>query len=175
MNKTVIVYSSTDGHTEKICQFLRKIFEKNSHDVTICTVQRSKNIDLTQFDKIIIGASVRYGRHKKEVYKFIENNLGLLSKKKNAFFSVNVVARKIDKQSKETNPYVRKFLSEVEWNPNVIGIIAGRFFYSLYGFIDRTMIRLIMKFTNGPTDINSNIEYTDWEQVEEFGQKIVKI
>ena len=85
------------------------------------------------------------------------------------------MARKIDKQSKETNPYVRKFLSEVEWNPNVIGIIAGRINYSLYGFIDRTMIRLIMKFTNGPTDINSNIEYTDWEQVEEFGQKIVKI
>ena len=174
MNKTIIIYSSTDGHTEKICRFLKKIFEESSHDVTITTVQDSKNIDLTQFEKIIIGASVRYGRHKKEVYEFIENNLGLLSKKKNAFFSVNVVARKTNKRSKETNPYVRKFLNEIEWKPNIIGIIAGKINYALYGFIDRTMIRLIMRFTNGPTDINSNIEFTDWKQVELFGEEIVK-
>ena len=34
------------------------------------------------------------------------------------------------------------------------------------------MIRLIMWMTKGPTDPKTNIEFTDWDQVEEFGRVI---
>jgi menaquinone-dependent protoporphyrinogen oxidase len=34
------------------------------------------------------------------------------------------------------------------------------------------MIRLIMWMTRGPTDPATNIEFTDWRQVDEFGQII---
>lgn len=38
----------------------------------------------------------------------------------------------------------------------------------MYGFVDRTMIRLIMWMTRGPTDPGTNIEFTDWKQVDKF-------
>jgi menaquinone-dependent protoporphyrinogen oxidase len=34
------------------------------------------------------------------------------------------------------------------------------------------MIRFIMWMTKGPTDPDTNIEFTDWNQVEEFGRVV---
>ena len=65
--------------------------------------------DIAKFDRIIIGASIRYGKHKKELFDFIDLHLDELAKKDNAFFSVNVVARKPEKNTPETNPYMKKF------------------------------------------------------------------
>ena len=42
---------------------------------------------------IVIGASIRYGKHNAKVYEFIKKNKKNF-KKKILFFSVNVVARK---------------------------------------------------------------------------------
>jgi 3-hydroxybutyryl-CoA dehydrogenase len=45
------------------------------------------------FDRIVIGASIRYGRHRKAVFDFIERHRRLLEDKPSAFFSVNIVAQ----------------------------------------------------------------------------------
>ena len=77
----------------------------------------NENIDLEPFDKIVLGASIRYGKHAKEVYEFIRRNESILDSKPNAFFSVNVVARKPGKKTPGTNPYLKKFLKQITWQP----------------------------------------------------------
>ena len=37
---------------------------------------------------------------------------------------------------------------------------------------DRYMIRMIMWITKGPTHPKTNIEFTDWDQVNKFGKLI---
>ena len=37
------------------------------------------------------------------------------------------------------------------------------------------MIQFIMWITKGPTDKNVKIEYTNWEQVDEFAKKVMKL
>jgi len=59
----------------------------------------SEKIKLPEFDNIIIGASIRYGKHNKKVYEFINENKEILEDKENAFFSVNIVARKPNKNT----------------------------------------------------------------------------
>jgi len=81
---------------------------------------------------------------------------------------VNLVARKPEKRAVDTNPYVIKFLKTIAWKPELVCVIAGKLDYPQYGFWDRIMIQLIMWITKGPTDPNTVIEYTDWEQVDEF-------
>jgi menaquinone-dependent protoporphyrinogen IX oxidase len=89
-----------------------------------------------------------------------------------AFFSVNVVARKPGKRQADTNPYARKLLRQIAWQPENLAVFAGRIDCRRYGFLDRNIIRLIMWITNGPTDPTTDIEFTDWAQVEEFGHSI---
>ena len=148
-------------------------FEKNKNDYQIVSIPDAKNIDISQFQRIIIGASIRYGKHKDDLYDFIDSNIDQISVKENAFFSVNVVARKPEKNSPHTNPYMKKFLIKTSWKPNTLAVFAGKIDYPKYNFIDKHMIRFIMWITKGPTDTKNTYEYTDWAKVDEFATKVI--
>ena len=175
MNKIVIIYSTTDGHTREICSRLLQIIEKTNNVVTLTPIEDANKLDLDVFDKIVIGASIRYGKHSTKVYEFINKNTLILDKKPNAFFSVNVVARKPDKNQPETNPYLKKFLLQISWKPKELAVFAGKIDYQKYKIWDRFMIRIIMWITKGPTHPKTNIEFTNWNQVNNFGQLISKM
>lgn len=172
MADILIIYSTTDGHTVKICRRLQQVIEDRNNRVTLVSIDTAEPIDLNAYDKVVIGASIRYGKHRPAVYEFIESNMQGLDSKSNAFFSVNVVARKPEKNQPETNPYLRKFLKQISWRPQRLAVFAGKIDYRKYKYWDRQIIRLIMWITRGPTDPGTNIEFTDWEQVENFGRVI---
>lgn len=172
MSSILIVYSTTDGHTRTICERMRRVLLGQGHRATLVSVDVDPDVDPEPFDKIVIGASIRYGRHRPAVVDFIRRNQRVLDARPNAFFSVNIVARKPDKNSPGTNPYLRKFLKRISWRPRELAVFAGKLEYPRYGFFDRSMIRLIMLMTKGPTDPTTVIEFTDWQQVEAFARRI---
>ncbi len=172
MQKILILYSTTDGHTIEICRRLQQVIEQQHHQVTLTSISDEPIPDLQIFDQIVIGASIRYGKHSRSVTNFIKRHQAILESRPNAFFSVNVVARKPEKNRPDTNPYMRKFLRKISWKPQRLAVFAGKLDYPRYGFFDRAAIRFIMWITNGPTDPNSVVEFTDWKQVEEFGLSI---
>jgi menaquinone-dependent protoporphyrinogen oxidase len=172
MSLTLIAYSTVDGHTLTICDRIRKVLEGAGGAVALFEIRGREACDLTPFDSIVIGASIRYGKYRPDVYRFIESNRETLDRKPSAFFSVNVVARKAGKNTPETNPYMREFRRNTTWVPKEVGVFAGRIDYPLYGFMDRQVIRLIMWLTNGPTDLTACTEFTDWDAVESFAHRI---
>ena len=174
MSESLIIYSSTDGHTKTIClEILNSL--KSTDLVEIISLEKVETFDLNKYEKIIIGASIRYGRHNKKVIDFIIKNKNILDLKKTAFFSVNVVARKEEKSTPETNPYVLNFLKKTNWKPNKISVFAGKVDYPNYNFINKIVIRFIMMITKGPTDINNSYEFTDWENVRKFAKELEKM
>jgi len=175
MASVLIVYSTTDGHTRRICDRLRGILAASAHQVTLVPVAQAQDAELDRYDTIVVGASIRYGRHRPAVVDFIERNAPVLNRKASAFFSVNIVARKPAKNQPHSNPYVRKLLGKIEWRPREVGVFAGKLDYPRYGFLDRTVIRFIMLLTGGPTDPTTVVEFTDWRQVEAFGALIAKM
>ena len=172
MGIILILYSTKDGHTLEICQRLRQVLEKHAHQITLLSIDENRSMDLGAFDKIVIGSSVRYGKHSPQVFDFIKENSITIESKPNAFFSVNLVARKAEKNQPHTNPYLQKFLGQISWKPKNLAVFAGKIDYQRYRFWDRLIIRLIMWMTKGPTDPKSTIEYTNWKQVEDFGKLI---
>jgi menaquinone-dependent protoporphyrinogen oxidase len=172
MAKMLILYSTTDGHTQAICQKIHSIAEKQGHQVTLLSIDDPSQPNPSLFDKIVIGASIRYGKHRKSVYDYIKRHQANLDSKPSAFFSVNAVARKPEKNQPHTNPYCRKFLQEISWQPNETAVFGGEIAYHKYGFLDRWMIRLIMYITHGPTDLDSVTDFTDWDRVDAFANTI---
>ena len=85
MSSFLIIYSSTDGHTKIICDRIQNSL-KDGNLVELVSLKNVKKIDLSNFEKIIIGASIRYGKHSKELYKFINLNKNILDQKQCAFF-----------------------------------------------------------------------------------------
>ena len=168
MHQNLIIYSSTDGQTIKICERIMSIIG----DCKIVSIDEAKNENLSKYEKVIVGASIRYGKHKPELYEYISENCDHLIDINASFFSVNVVARKPEKNTPLTNPYVQKFLSISQWHPSLIGVFAGKIDYPRYGLLDKFMIRLIMWITKGPTDTKNVYEFTNWDDVDSFAKKI---
>ena len=171
MFKFLIIYSTTDGHTKMICERIKN-FLTDGNLVELLSLEDAKKVDLSNFEKIIIGASIRYGKHSKELYRFINLNKNILDQKKGAFFSVNVVARKPEKNTAETNPYINKFLKISKWRPNKIKVFAGKVDYPNYNFFDKYIIKFIMFITKGPTDTSQSYEFTDWSKVDDFSEEL---
>lgn len=167
----LIAYATTDGHTRRICERLKQVMESSGRQVTVALLSDAGALDVRDFDRVVIGASIRYGHHQPIVAEFINQHQALLESRPGAFFSVNIVARKPNKNTPETNPYCRKFLQSVAWQPRLTAVFAGKLDYPRYGFVDRQMIRLIMLITKGPTDPKAVVEFTDWAQVEAFGRE----
>jgi menaquinone-dependent protoporphyrinogen oxidase len=175
MSAILILYSTVDGHTRTICERIARVIEAVGHSVTLARIEDADGISLPAHDKIVIGASIRYGRHRPSVFKFIETNLSQLERQPNAFFTVNIVARKPEKNRPETNPYLRQFLRRTPWKPQLLDVFAGRLDYPSYRPLDRLMIRFILWMTKGPTDPSTVIEFTDWERVDAFARKVAAL
>lgn len=179
MVKILLIYSSTDGQTLKICQRLKRLLEQHDAKAGLLSVDALQPTEfekeLSGFDKIIIGASIRYGKHSPKILALVEQHAALLDQKPNAFFSVNLVARKPERSQPETNPYVVKFLGQISWKPQKVAVFAGKLDYPRYKFSDRLLIRLIMWMTKGPTDPKTVVEYTNWQQVDDFGRQVLAL
>ena len=174
MSDNLIIYSSTDGHTKRICERISN-FLKDKDQVKLVSLDEVTKLDLSNFKQIIIGASIRYGKHNPDVLNFVKKNINILNKTKTAFFSVNVVARKQEKNTTSTNPYVIKFMKQADWEPTNVGVFAGKVDYPSYRFFDKYIIKFIMWLTKGPTDVSQSYEFTDWNEVEKFGEVINKM
>ena len=168
-----MVYSTTDGQTRRIAQRLQRVVESLGHRVTLAAVEEAPAPD--GHDKLVIGARIRYGRHHPCVFDYVARHRARIDRMPAAFFSVNVVARKPGKDQPDTNPYVQQFLQRTRWQPQLLGVFAGRIDYSLYTWRDRQVIRFIMWLTRGPTRRDANVEFTDWARVDAFGRAIAQL
>ncbi|WP_040977378.1 menaquinone-dependent protoporphyrinogen IX dehydrogenase [Necropsobacter massiliensis] len=167
--ETLILYSSRDGQTKKIADFIAMELGGN---VSVQSLHDVQETSLVRAERIIIGASIRYGHFERTLDNFVKKQTALLNKKPSAFFGVNLTARKAGKDTPQTNVYVRKFLQRIHWKPKQAAVFAGALRYPRYRFFDRIMIQLIMKLTGGETDPTKEIEYTDWQKVRAFAEKL---
>ena len=172
VERILMAYATTDGHTLHICERLKFLMTALGQRVTLVPIEQAEALNLNNFERIVIGASIRYGHHQPQVAQFIARHQAALETCSSAFFSVNIVARKPNKNTPETNPYARKFLQGIAWKPQLCAVFAGKLDYPRYGFFDRLMIRLIMWMTKGPTDPKAVVEFTDWAKVDAFAHAV---
>lgn len=169
MPSTLILYSTTDGHTLDICEALNAELDEKAD---LIQLDEHTQVDLNAYTTIVIGASIRYGRHRPAVSDFIEKNRWALDTKQTVFFSVSLVARKDNRNTPDTNKYLQKFLSQLNWHPTLTWVLAGKLNYPVYGVLDKLMIRFIMWMTKGPTNPKTVKVFTDWQSVKRLSQKI---
>lgn len=172
--RLLFLYSTREGQTKKI---LQKIAEKNvEHESTFIDIHSSPKVNFSNYDRVLIGASIRYGRLNSKLYEFVTNYHKELAEINAAFICVNLTARKEaeGKDSPEGSVYIRTFLRKSPWQPNLIGVFAGALRYPRYGVFDKMMIRLIMTLTGGETDTSKEVEYTNWGKVEQFSDRFMQ-
>ena len=173
--KTLILFSTRDGQTREIAAFLASELKEQGIYSDVINLNRTDEIAWQEYDRVVIGASIRYGHFHPAVDRFVKKHVATLNSLPGAFYSVNLVARKAEKRTPQTNSYTRKFLLNSPWKPAACAVFAGALRYPHYRWYDRFMIRLIMKMTGGETDTRKEVVYTDWSQVSSFAREIAQL
>lgn len=127
---------------------------------------------LQGYTPVVLVAAVRYGRHLPEADRFLARYSALVAPAPLVLLSVNLTARKPGKSTPEGNAYLRAVIRRHRLQPAIASAIAGRLDYLRYRWLDRQMIRFIMKLTGGPTDPAAQVEFTDWNQVDYLARRI---
>ena len=91
--RLLIIYSTIDGHTLEICERIAAIVRDAGHEAELAEVAAVSAAQLDACDRVVIGASIRYGHHRPAVKAFIDRHQAALEARPNAFFSVNAVGR----------------------------------------------------------------------------------
>ena len=172
-----LFYATRDGQSRRIAERIAKRLADDgipaiAHDLAGASRASSS---LTGARLVVVVAAVRYGRPLPEAEQFLAGYGALREPPQLVLLSVNLTARKPGKDTVEGNAYLRKSIKRHRLAPVLALAIAGRLDYSRYGWLDRQLIRFIMKLTGGPTDPATCIDYTPWSVVDDIALRIAAL
>jgi menaquinone-dependent protoporphyrinogen oxidase len=156
--KSLIVYCSSHGTTEKAVRFLSGSLEG---EILAIDLKRDKDkYDLASFDTVIIGGSIHVGNIQRKIKQFIKNNLDTLLEKEIGLFLCCI-------HDGETaiEQFNNAFPQELRKNSAVMGLFGGEFLLSEMNFLEKQIVKKV----SGATIDQSNLDY---EAIKEFASKL---
>lgn len=169
MSAVLIVFASTHGHTAKVASRLARALERDGTGVQVHDVASAEDLKPSDYDGVIVGASIHGGRHQPEIVEWVRGHAISLSGMPSAFFSVCLTAADDTEESRQaTRDYLDDFLDDTGWTPARTASVAGALQYREYDFVTRLVMRVLMRRGEHPTDTTRDYEYTDWEAVDQF-------
>jgi len=177
MKRLLVLYVSRGGHTARIARRICAAVREAGGSAEMMELGEAthEGVDWDRYDVVALGAPVLYGSYDARVFEFVARHRAILEAKPASFFNVSVVARTPEKATVEGNRYMQKFLQRSPWRPRDLKVIAGKVDYPSWAWYERLMIQLIMKFTHGPTDPRTVIDYTDWDDVRAYGRHLLTL
>lgn len=176
MARILVIYGTTEGHTEQIATAIGNALTAGGFDVD--TIQAG-TLDPrpADYDGIIVSASVHGGRYQKAVGQWIRTHAADLRTKPTAFVSACLGVLQHDpKVDAELGAIIHRFIDPLGWQPAVVKRVAGALLYTKYNLLMRWMMKRIAARAGGDTDTSRDYDYTDWDDLqvfaEEFGRRV---
>lgn len=134
--KTLLVYASKHGCTEKCAQLLEG---KLTCEVQLVNLDKDKLPALDAYDTVIIGGSIHVGKVQKSVATFCKNYLEVLLKKRVGLFICCANLEQVDTQMKGAFP-------EQLFSHAIGKVHLGHAYdFAKMNFIERKIIKTIAK------------------------------
>ena len=167
----LIVYASSEGQTAKVADHLGDVLRE--HDVEFeeyAVGGVPGDLDLGDYDGVLLGASVHMGKHQKSMRKFVKRHREALVDAYSGFFQVSLSSASDDEQrQREAADYVENLVDETGWEPDHVGVFGGALKFSEYGFIKGKLMKAIASGM-GDVDTAADQEFTDWAEVTAFAE-----
>lgn len=159
-------YCSSQGHTRKIARFIMSHIANQGHSVEMLELKNAVDLDLSQFDKVILAASVHVGRYQRELVDFVEAHLTTLSSLPNLLISVSLAAAGHDADDwRSLQKIVNDLAAATKWQPKQTIQVAGAYLPSQYDLFTRFIMRRIVAKREKERNLDEDHEYTDWEEL----------
>jgi len=173
--KCLVVYATREGQTRKVALRLADHLSESGTSVKLHDAREPFSLNLLDFDHLLFGASMHAGGLEKEIRAFIKNHERQIRSKPRSFFLVLLSAATQYKTLREEwlLDAERKFKEQIPVPFNRLEMVAGALRYSKYPLPLKWIMKRIASKAGEGTDISQDYEYTDWEQVKGFAEKIM--
>jgi menaquinone-dependent protoporphyrinogen oxidase len=174
--KLLIAYGTKDGMTARIAEHMAQTLRRHGHRVELGNTRvLIAGVDLSDYDAILVGASLHAGGYQRSTRRFVRKNVATLNRLPTAFFSVCLaIASKNATEREAAWSIARAFPPKLGWFPDEIEVIAGALMFSRYGFLRRSAMIRIARQELGDIDPTRDHIYTDWPAVERFALAFVE-
>lgn len=156
---TLIVYTSKYGCTEKCAKLVSEYLNDKAD---MLNLKSDKNIDLTKYDKVIIGGSIYIGKIQKEVTEFCSKYLNTLKEKRIGIFICGMQKDAIETEINQNFPPELLEIAEVK------EYFGGEFSFEKMNFMEKMIIKKIAK-------TSSNISNIQEDNIKKFVQAMNSI
>ena len=146
MMKTAIVYATSHGTTEKVANMIASSIANTE----LLNISKSKKVDLTQYQQVIIGGSIHAGSIQRKVKNFCQQNLAQLLKMRVGIF---ICAMNEPEFEKELNSAFQETILNHAISKKVVG---GEFIIEKMNFIEKFLIKKISGVTQTTSKLDSN-------------------
>jgi menaquinone-dependent protoporphyrinogen oxidase len=173
MNRVLILYGTTEGHTRAIAHAIAEPMTRAGIDASVVEAGTLEP-QPAGYDGVIVAASVHGGRYQGAVEKWVHSHAHDLGDRPTAFVSVclAVLQQSDQKVQAELAAIIDRFATRTGWRPPIVKQVAGALLYTRYGFFKRWIMRRIVAKAGGDTDISRDYDYTDWAGLRAFGEEL---
>lgn len=144
--KTLIIYDSNHGTTEKVARLISKKLDEGS--CQLIKLKKNPKVNFADFDRIIIGGSIHAGTIQGSVKSFCNKNLPILLHKKVALFMCGMNKPELE------NEFVEAFPLELRLHAVANIIVGGEYILERMNFIERLIIKKIAKVDESSSHLN---------------------
>jgi menaquinone-dependent protoporphyrinogen oxidase len=164
MARILILFASSHGHTRDIAWAIERHLRRSGHTVDLVDARKAAP-NPSEYDAVVIGSRVEYGRHALPVRRFVRHYRDELARVPSAFFSVNMSAL-----GPNPVPYAEQFLASSGWHPALTATFAGALLYTQYNPLLRFVMKRISRREGHTTDTSRDHDFTDWAAVRAFAE-----
>lgn len=174
MIPVLIAYSTTEGHTRKVAEFIAEALSQEGYRADVVDVG-SERAALVQpvYAAAIVGGSVHMGRHAADLSRFLKANAAWLATVPLAIFSVSLTAAREDAGSRAA---AAQMIDEVLAGTGLAPVqscrVGGALRFEEYGPVKRVLVRGAARAMGAARD--ADVEFTDWEEVRRFALGFVR-
>lgn len=171
----LIVYATREGQTAKIAGRLAEHLRGAGASVTLINARDPLPAVASGFDVVAYGGSMHAGGVERELIRFIARHHDALKPRFSAFFLVLLSAAHRDPEAREAAlaDAAAKLSAQIATPFDHVEMVAGALPYSKYSWPVRWVMKRIAKTAGGDTDTSRDYEYTDWDQVECFAERLL--
>ncbi|MCU0975185.1 MAG: hypothetical protein MUC71_02595 [Steroidobacteraceae bacterium] len=174
MIPVLIAYTTTEGQTRKVAEFMAGALAEQGYRADVVDVASGRAAGVQPLYAVaIVGGSVHMGHHAPELARFLRTHAGWLASVPLALFSVSLTAAREGPDSESTTARMMEdLLKETGLEPVKSCRVAGALRYSEYGPVKRMAVRSVARAAGAPVD--EDVEFTDWDDVRRFAVEFAR-
>ena len=180
MKKVLIAFASRYGSTVEISQKIAEILEKEGISPTLINLKdkkRKKNLDLNEFDGILVGSGIRIGAWTKESKNFVTENKEILVQKVFGAYISCGEGINPEKCEEAKGKYIDNVMTENNLSPALSEAFGGVLDLSedsKMGFFSKKMMSMAAK---EDPNIKKGIknDFRNWEQIANYAKEFANL